>query len=194
MVRPTVSLAGHAKRRATENVLSCLCNDPGGFHRIAAEPEAWANQNLYGLAASVGCAPHPDKFSPKGQDWGLPPIVPGRPARADTLLRRIQSRCCAPTRQARGSASVSTMSWDSRAFSGFFCRRAAVAADGAYVRYPFSESAGHFVALESHRIPLHSSSAKTSAHGGRTRCVRGVGATGCALLTDLLLLRAEFRR
>ena len=38
--------------------------------------EAWANQRLYALGASVGAPP--DDFNRTGQDWGLPPLVPQR--------------------------------------------------------------------------------------------------------------------
>ena len=36
--------------------------------------ETWSNQQLYALDASIGAPP--DDFSPKGQNWGLPPMVP----------------------------------------------------------------------------------------------------------------------
>ena len=38
--------------------------------------EAWANQDLYAIAASVGAPP--DAFNMRGQDWGLPPLAPER--------------------------------------------------------------------------------------------------------------------
>ena len=36
--------------------------------------ETWANPSLFALNARVGAPP--DDFSPKGQDWGLPPLIP----------------------------------------------------------------------------------------------------------------------
>lgn len=38
--------------------------------------EAWANQDCYALGAGVGAPP--DDFNLNGQDWGLPPWIPGR--------------------------------------------------------------------------------------------------------------------
>lgn len=38
--------------------------------------EAWGHRSLYALSASVGAPP--DDFSPKGQNWGLPPFIPER--------------------------------------------------------------------------------------------------------------------
>lgn len=38
--------------------------------------EAWANQDLYALSVAVGAPP--DAFNGQGQDWGLPPLIPGR--------------------------------------------------------------------------------------------------------------------
>src|SRR6185295_10847919 len=42
--------------------------------------EAWANQDLYALGASVGAPP--DDFSLTGQNWGLPPMIPAHLAQA----------------------------------------------------------------------------------------------------------------
>jgi (1->4)-alpha-D-glucan 1-alpha-D-glucosylmutase len=38
--------------------------------------EAWANQDLYAISASVGAPP--DHYNPAGQNWGLPPPIPER--------------------------------------------------------------------------------------------------------------------
>jgi (1->4)-alpha-D-glucan 1-alpha-D-glucosylmutase len=38
--------------------------------------DAWANQDVYALSASVGAPP--DAFNIPGQNWGLPPLVPTR--------------------------------------------------------------------------------------------------------------------
>ena len=43
--------------------------DPGGA-------EVWAAQGLYAGNVTVGCPP--DEFNLKGQDWGIPPLLPGR--------------------------------------------------------------------------------------------------------------------
>ncbi|MEZ5582377.1 MAG: malto-oligosyltrehalose synthase [Candidatus Competibacteraceae bacterium] len=38
--------------------------------------EAWGNQSLYALTASIGAPP--DTFNPAGQNWDLPPLIPHR--------------------------------------------------------------------------------------------------------------------
>ena len=55
--------------------------------------EAWSNQDLYALGASVGAPP--DDFNLPGQNWGLPPLIPARLAAVRAL--RPSSRRCAPT-------------------------------------------------------------------------------------------------
>ena len=55
--------------------------------------EAWAQQGIYALGASVGAPP--DEFNLRGQDWGLPPLD-SRAACATPATRR-SSRRCAPT-------------------------------------------------------------------------------------------------
>ena len=45
-----------------------------------AGAEAWAEQDLYAIGASVGAPP--DEFNLKGQNWGLPPLIPQRLAEA----------------------------------------------------------------------------------------------------------------
>ena len=62
--------------------------------------EAWASQALYALGASVGAPP--DEFNRRGQDWGLPPLDPGAPARSRATRR--SSPCCAPTWPRRRAA------------------------------------------------------------------------------------------
>ena len=41
-----------------------------------AGAEAWSNQDSYAVSASVGAPP--DEFNMRGQNWGLPPLVPDR--------------------------------------------------------------------------------------------------------------------
>ena len=66
--------------------------------------EVWADQDLYASAASVGAPP--DDFNPRGQDWGLPPLMPNRlrdtgyaPFIADAARQhaRTRARCASTT-------------------------------------------------------------------------------------------------
>ena len=45
-----------------------------------AGAESWAEQDLYAIGASVGAPP--DEFNLKGQNWGLPPLIPYHLAQA----------------------------------------------------------------------------------------------------------------
>jgi (1->4)-alpha-D-glucan 1-alpha-D-glucosylmutase len=109
--------------------------DPGGA-------EAWARQDLYAKAASVGAPP--DAFNREGQDWGLPPIVPGR-------LRAMHYEPFLATLRANmrhaGALRIDHVMGLMRLF---WVPRGGKPADGAYVHYPFDDLAG-LVALESHR-------------------------------------------
>ena len=62
--------------------------------------EAWANQHLYALGASVGAPP--DAFNSRGQDWGLPPLRSVASARGRLRAAR---RDAALQHAARGSAA-----------------------------------------------------------------------------------------
>jgi len=129
-----------AKRRAT-GIGVVVCNDLAvSIDRGGAE--AWANQGLYGLGASVGAPP--DEFSPRGQDWGLPPVVPGRLRAAHYAPFIAMLR--ANMRHA-GALRIDHVMGLARLF---WVPAGGVPADGAYVRYPFSDLLG-IVALESHR-------------------------------------------
>ena len=130
-----------AVQRSATEIGVMLCNDLAvSIDRGGAE--AWANQALYGLGASVGAPP--DEFSPKGQDWGLPPIVPGRLRAAHyapfTAMLRANMRHAGALRidHVMGLARL------------FWVPDGGVPADGAYVRYPFSDLLG-IIALESQR-------------------------------------------
>ncbi len=46
-----------------------LAAAPGGF-------DAWANQELFARGAEIGAPP--DAFTPRGQSWGIPPLIPER--------------------------------------------------------------------------------------------------------------------
>jgi 4-alpha-glucanotransferase len=54
--------------------LPLVADVPVGVDRDGAD--AWAWQDVMALGASIGAPP--DRFNAAGQDWGLPPFVPGR--------------------------------------------------------------------------------------------------------------------
>ncbi|HZZ93496.1 MAG TPA: malto-oligosyltrehalose synthase [Usitatibacter sp.] len=104
--------------------------------------EAWANQKLYALGACVGAPP--DEFNTRGQDWGLPPLVPQRLQAAAygpfiATLRANMHRA--------GALRIDHVMGLSRLW---WVPHGAAADAGAYVRYPVDDMLG-IVALESHR-------------------------------------------
>ena len=104
--------------------------------------EAWANQDLYCVATSVG-APS-DEFNLRGQDWGLPPLVPERLRAAayapfiTTLRANMRHAGALRIDHVMGLARL------------FWVPQGGEPRDGAYVHYPFEDLVG-IVALESHR-------------------------------------------
>src|SRR5205085_7230158 len=104
--------------------------------------EAWANQKLYALGASVGAPP--DEFNTKGQDWGLPPLVPQRLAAAayGPLVATLRANM-----HRAGALRIDHVMGLSRLW---WVPHGSSADAGAYVRYPVDDLLG-IVALESHR-------------------------------------------
>ena len=104
--------------------------------------EAWANQDLYAIAASVGAPP--DAFNMRGQDWGLPPLAPERLRAAayapfiDTLRANMRHA---------GALRIDHVMALARLY---WVPQGSEPRDGAYVSYPFEDLVG-IVALESHR-------------------------------------------
>lgn len=113
---------------------------PIGFDPDGAD--AWVWQDL--LAAGVRIGVPPDPFNAGGQDWGLPPFVPGRlrTARHEPFIATI--RAC--LRHAGGLRIDHVMGL----FRLFWIPPGLTAAEGAYVRYPAEELLA-IVALESQR-------------------------------------------
>lgn len=106
--------------------------------------EAWANQDVYALGASVGAPP--DDFNLNGQDWGLPPWIP----------ERLQMTAYAPfiaTLRANmrhmGALRIDHVMGLMRLF-WIPHDNGAGAVAGAYVSYPFDDLLG-ILMLESQR-------------------------------------------
>ena len=104
--------------------------------------EAWANQDLYAIAASVGAPP--DNFNLRGQDWGLPPLVPER------LRAAAYAPFIATLRANMRHAGALRIDHVMALARLFWVPQGGEPRDGAYVHYPFEDLVG-IVALESHR-------------------------------------------
>jgi len=104
--------------------------------------EAWSNQDLYALAASVGAPP--DDFNLRGQDWGLPPLAPGRlrAAAYEPFIATLRANM-----RHTGALRIDHVMGLARLF---WVPQAGEPRNGAYVHYPFEDLLG-VVALESHR-------------------------------------------
>jgi (1->4)-alpha-D-glucan 1-alpha-D-glucosylmutase len=104
--------------------------------------EAWSNQDLYALDASVGAPP--DDFSLSGQNWGLPPMIPARLAQAGfgpfiaTLRANMRDTGALRIDHVMGLMRL------------FWIPSGASPAEGVYVNYPLDELLG-ILALESQR-------------------------------------------
>ncbi len=104
--------------------------------------EAWANQHLYALGATVGAPP--DHFARRGQDWGLPPLDPWR--LRDSAYAPLVATLRANMQHA-GALRIDHVMGLARLW---WVPAGASPDEGAYVRYPLEDLLG-IVALESHR-------------------------------------------
>ncbi len=104
--------------------------------------EAWANQDLYALAAGVGAPP--DDYSPSGQNWGLPPPIPER--LRTTGYAPFIATLRASMRHA-GALRVDHVMGQMRLY---WIPEGMPNAQGAYVHYPMHDLLG-ILALESQR-------------------------------------------
>jgi (1->4)-alpha-D-glucan 1-alpha-D-glucosylmutase len=104
--------------------------------------DAWAWQGLYAIDASVGAPP--DLFNARGQDWGLPPLIPQRLRDAGyapfIAVLRANMRDVAALRIDHVMGLLRL----------YWVPAGAAPARGAYVRYPFDDLLG-ILALESQR-------------------------------------------
>jgi len=104
--------------------------------------EAWANQDLYAVTASVGAPP--DDFNLAGQNWGLPPIRPER-------LREVAyAPFIATLRENMRHAGALRIDHVMGLMRLFWIPAGRTPAEGAYVHYPFHDLIG-ILALESQR-------------------------------------------
>ena len=112
-----------------------LGSDPGGF-------DTWAQQDLFAFAMEIGAPP--DAFNPRGQKWGLPPLIPERlKASGHRFFARIIRENCPPGGLLRLDHVMGL-------FRQFWISAGAEPREGAYVRYPARELLA-ILALESHR-------------------------------------------
>jgi 4-alpha-glucanotransferase len=105
--------------------------------------DAWACQPLFALGADSGCPP--DAFSPEGQNWGLPPVIPHQ-------LRATRYRMFIDLlrKNARYGGAI-RLDHVMALFRLFWIPRGMPASAGAYVRYHREELLG-ILALESVRL------------------------------------------
>ena len=107
-----------------------------------AGAEAWGNQDSYAVAASVGAPP--DEFNLRGQDWGLPPLIPGR------LREAAYAPFIAMLRANMRHAAALRVDHVMGLERLFWIAQGAEPRDGAYVNYPVEDLLG-ILALESRR-------------------------------------------
>jgi len=108
----------------------------------AGGAETWSQAAVYAANMHIGAPP--DDFNLRGQDWGLPPMLP----------ERLKTAGYAPfitaLRAAMRHAGALRIDHVMALMRLFWVPEGAVPVDGAYVAYPFSELLG-IVALESRR-------------------------------------------
>ncbi|MGE5469527.1 MAG: malto-oligosyltrehalose synthase [Bacteroidota bacterium] len=139
-------LAEQQLRAVGEQARQC-CHGVGLYHDLAVgiDPggaEAWANRGLYALDAHVGAPP--DDFSPRGQDWGLPPLVPWR------LRQAAYAPWIATLRASMRHGGALRIDHVMALLRLFWVPAGQPPAAGAYVRYPVDDLLG-ILALESSR-------------------------------------------
>jgi len=104
--------------------------------------EAWAQQRLYAVTASVGAPP--DAFNVAGQNWGLPPMIP------QCLRDAAYAPFIATLRANMRGAGALRIDHVMGLLRLYWVPSGATPAHGAYVRYPLADLLG-LLALESER-------------------------------------------
>ncbi|MCC7410902.1 MAG: malto-oligosyltrehalose synthase [Gammaproteobacteria bacterium] len=107
-----------------------------------AGAEVWANQQLYAAGASIGAPP--DDFNLRGQDWGLPPLVP------EALREAAYEPFIATLRANMRHAGALRIDHVMALMRLYWIPPGATPAEGGYVHYPFADLLG-ILALESQR-------------------------------------------
>lgn len=111
-----------------------------GAHGSGAE--TWAHPHLFASGADIGAPP--DAFTPRGQNWALPPLIPER-------LRQSGYRLFIDTLRANlPPEGMLRLDHVMGLFRLFWIPRGRSAREGTYVHYPAREMLG-ILALESHR-------------------------------------------
>jgi 4-alpha-glucanotransferase len=108
---------------------------PGGF-------DTWAHQDLFARGLAIGAPP--DAFNPKGQNWGLPPLIPERLRNSGYQLFIDTLRANLPPGGMLRLDHVMSL------FRLLWIPKGVDAAQGAYVIYPARELLA-ILALESVR-------------------------------------------
>lgn len=109
---------------------------------VAGGFETWAYPSLFAQDAASGAPP--DAFNPKGQDWGLPPMIPER-------LRALKFQPFISTLRANLPVDgMLRLDHVMSLFRLFWVPHTEPRAPGAYVNYPARELLA-ILALESHR-------------------------------------------
>lgn len=104
--------------------------------------DSWSHQGLFAAGASTGAPP--DSFNPKGQNWGLPPLIPER-------LRQLRYEpFISVIRKNLRHAGALRVDHAMGLFRLFWIPDGMPPSEGAYVRYPY-EDLLRIIALESKR-------------------------------------------
>ena len=130
--------------------LACLCKEKGmsiGIYNdlaigsIAGGSDGWAYQDIFGTA-DVGAPP--DDFSPNGQNWGFPPLIPEmlKDAGYKLFIKTIRNNM-----KYSGALRIDHALG---LFRLFWIPTGMAVSDGAYLTYP-SEDLLRIIALESVR-------------------------------------------
>ncbi|MGC8719730.1 MAG: 4-alpha-glucanotransferase [Thermodesulforhabdaceae bacterium] len=127
---------GHGLNPAVKLYLDLSVSvDAGGF-------DAWYDRSVYTLGARVGAPP--DDFNPRGQEWGVIPMVPHKlaEARYRPFIETLRS--------SMKYADILRIDHVMGFFRLFWIPEGLEAVHGAYVRYPMEDMA-RIIALESVR-------------------------------------------